>query len=192
MSFLGGRDSALSCAEAVLCAGQARGIGGVGKAECVEFGCNVRGDSDESVGNAGLGRGAFIVGAERCRCEGLVAVGDGGEEMRSFAREVFSVACSGLRHGTICARPSGDGGVSFEDFGGERVWRHGEGERKGRGRSIEAGVILKIPKGVGSLPAAHALFGELELVSFGLSSGGVDRVGGGLSSFEDRSVEAAS
>jgi hypothetical protein len=109
--FLGGRDSALSCAEAVLSAGQARGIGGVGKAECVEFGCNVWGDSDESVGNARLGRSTLIVGAERCRCEGLVAVGDGGEEMRSFAREVFSVACSGLRHGTTCARPSGDGGV---------------------------------------------------------------------------------
>ncbi len=53
------------------------------------------GNSDEGVGNAGLGRSAFIVGAERCRFEGLVAVGDGGEEISSFAHEVFSVACSG-------------------------------------------------------------------------------------------------
>jgi hypothetical protein len=56
---------------------------------------------------------------------------------------------------------------------------------------VEADVLLKLPKSVGGLSAAHALKGELVLEALGLFSGGVDCVRGSLAGLEDRAVEAA-
>ena len=89
--FPEGLGGALGCPKPVLDAGQTLVVGGGSETQCVEFCCNIWGSCCEGVGDAGFGRGAVGVGAARCRFEGLAAVGDGGEELCSLARSIFSV-----------------------------------------------------------------------------------------------------